>query len=86
MPNDFNFPLDHDPIHTERPSCALGLQEVQSVSYIYELSPEELVDKALKALQNAGIQLIEWKSLLYRRMGVPLIIKVCCPSKYHYTG
>ena len=78
MPNDFNFPLDHDPIHAERPlNIAIGPQDAQSVSYIYELSPEELVDKALKALQNAGVQLIEWKSLLYRRMGVPLIIKVC---------
>ncbi|KAI0648911.1 hypothetical protein C8Q79DRAFT_887884, partial [Trametes meyenii] len=50
-----------------------------STSNIYEFSPEELVDKALHALQEAGIQLIEWKSLLHRRMGVPVIIK-----DYHY--
>ncbi|KAI0826572.1 hypothetical protein BC628DRAFT_1320151 [Trametes gibbosa] len=46
-----------------------------SSSDIYTSSPEELVDKALHALQEAGVQLIEWKSLLYRRMGVPVIIK-----------
>ncbi|EJF64501.1 hypothetical protein DICSQDRAFT_51896 [Dichomitus squalens LYAD-421 SS1] len=44
-------------------------------SNIYEFSPEELVDKALKTLQNAGIELIEWSSLLHRRMNVPVIIK-----------
>ncbi|KAI0775014.1 hypothetical protein BD413DRAFT_603049 [Trametes elegans] len=47
--------------------------------HIYDDSPEELVGKALKALQEAGIQLIEWKTLLYRRMGVPVIVK-----DYHY--
>ncbi|CDO78206.1 hypothetical protein BN946_scf184701.g4 [Trametes cinnabarina] len=46
-----------------------------SASNIYEYSPEELVDKALRALQEAGIQLIEWLSLLHRRMNVPVIIK-----------
>lgn len=40
------------------------------------LSPEELVDRALKTLQDAGVQLIEWRSLLYRRMGVPVVLKV----------
>ena len=43
---------------------------------VYEYSPEELVDKALKTLQDAGIELIEWSSLLYRRMNVPVIVKV----------
>ncbi|KAL7279983.1 hypothetical protein ACG7TL_006394 [Trametes sanguinea] len=46
---------------------------------IYKSSPEELVDKALRALQDAGIQLIEWLSLLHRRMNVPLIIR-----DFHY--
>ncbi|KAI1797428.1 hypothetical protein LXA43DRAFT_877825 [Ganoderma leucocontextum] len=46
---------------------------------INEYSPEELVDKALKTLQDAGIQLIEWLSLLHRRMNVPVIIK-----DFHY--
>ncbi|OSC97832.1 hypothetical protein PYCCODRAFT_1454694 [Trametes coccinea BRFM310] len=50
-----------------------------SASNIYEYSPEELVDKALRALQGAGIQPIEWLSLLHRRMNVPVIIK-----DYHY--
>ena len=47
-----------------------------SASNVYEFSPEDLVDKALRALQEAGVQLIEWKTLLYRRMGVPVILKV----------
>ena len=42
----------------------------------WEYSPEELVDKSLKALQATGIQLTEFLSILYRRMGVPVIIKV----------
>lgn len=42
---------------------------------IYQFSPEELVDKALKTLQDAGIEIIEWLSLLHRRMKVPVIIK-----------
>ncbi|EMD38754.1 hypothetical protein CERSUDRAFT_81550 [Gelatoporia subvermispora B] len=45
----------------------------------HEYSLEELVDQALCTLQTAGIELTEWKSLLYRRMGVPVIIK-----DYHY--
>ncbi|KAI0636215.1 hypothetical protein C8Q77DRAFT_1052473 [Trametes polyzona] len=52
---------------------------LQSRSDTFQVSPEELVDRALHALQTAGIQLIEWKSLLYRRMGVPVFIK-----DYHY--
>ncbi|KAI0366288.1 hypothetical protein BV20DRAFT_972008 [Pilatotrama ljubarskyi] len=50
-----------------------------SASNIHDFSPEELVDKALRALQQVGVELIEWKSLLYRRMGVPLMVK-----DYHY--
>ncbi|OJT01780.1 hypothetical protein TRAPUB_7836 [Trametes pubescens] len=47
-----------------------------SASDIYASSPEQLVDKALHALQEAGVQLIEWKTLLFRRMGVPVFFKV----------
>ncbi|THH16508.1 hypothetical protein EW146_g4140 [Bondarzewia mesenterica] len=42
-------------------------------------TPEELVDKALDRLQMAGVQLIEWGTLLFRRMGVPVIL-----THYHY--
>ena len=42
---------------------------------VFESSPEELVDIALSRLQAAGIQLIEWMALLYRRMDVPIIIR-----------
>ena len=45
-------------------------------SNIFEFSPEELVDTALKSLQDAGIHPIEWLSILHRRMGVPVILKV----------
>ncbi len=47
-----------------------------SASTVHASSPEQLVDKALHALEKAGVQLIEWKSLLYRRMGVTVILKV----------
>ncbi|EIW57957.1 uncharacterized protein TRAVEDRAFT_48981 [Trametes versicolor FP-101664 SS1] len=50
-----------------------------SASDIYASSPEQLVDKALHALQEAGIELIEWKTLLFRRMGVPVALK-----NFHY--
>ncbi|KAL4250063.1 hypothetical protein ABKN59_004914 [Abortiporus biennis] len=37
--------------------------------------PAEVVDRALHALQQAGVQLIEWRALLYKRMNVPVIVK-----------
>ncbi|KAI1791229.1 hypothetical protein LXA43DRAFT_973244 [Ganoderma leucocontextum] len=49
------------------------------VGDIYAYPPEELVDKALKTLQDAGVELIEWLSLLHSRMNVPVIIK-----NFHY--
>ncbi|THH15917.1 hypothetical protein EW146_g4641 [Bondarzewia mesenterica] len=42
-------------------------------------TPEELVDKALHRLQIAGVQLIEWGTLLFRRIGVPVML-----THYHY--
>ncbi|KAI0349715.1 hypothetical protein OH77DRAFT_1414481, partial [Trametes cingulata] len=50
-----------------------------STTNLHDLSPEELVNMALTALQQAGIELVEWKTLLYRRMGVPLVVK-----DFHY--
>ncbi|KAL1949849.1 hypothetical protein VTO73DRAFT_8730 [Trametes versicolor] len=50
-----------------------------SASNIYASSPEQLVDRALHALQEAGVELIEWKTLLFRRMGVPVALK-----NFHY--
>ena len=38
--------------------------------------PEELVDVALHKLQVAGFELIEWRTPLYRRMCVPVILMV----------
>lgn len=42
---------------------------------VFEQQPAELVDIALLRLQAAGIELIEWRALLYRRMAVPIIVK-----------
>lgn len=42
----------------------------------YTLPPEALVDIALERLSAAGVQLIEWRALLYRRLNVPIIAKV----------
>ena len=38
--------------------------------------PAEVVDMALDRLQRAGVQLIEWRALLYRRMNVPIVVTV----------
>lgn len=40
------------------------------------LPPEVLVDIAMERLSAAGVQLIEWRALLYRRLNVPIIAKV----------
>jgi len=37
---------------------------------------EEVVDLALEKLQDAGIMMVEWRSVLYHRMNVPLVIRV----------
>ena len=42
---------------------------------ILRREPAEVVDMALGKLQTAGIVLLEWLALLYRRMNVPVIIK-----------
>ncbi|KAF9466757.1 hypothetical protein BDZ94DRAFT_1157418 [Collybia nuda] len=39
------------------------------------LPPEALVDIAMERLSAAGVQLIEWRALLYRRLNVPIITK-----------
>lgn len=38
--------------------------------------PTELVDMVLEALEKARIGAVEWRSLLYRRMNVPTLVKV----------
>ncbi len=42
--------------------------------------PLEYVDLALYHLQQEGIHPVEWRSLLYIRMNVPLIFRVCCSA------
>jgi len=43
---------------------------------LFLCEPSAVVDLALYRLQKAGVALIEWRSLLYRRMNVPFVIKV----------
>ncbi|KZT10199.1 uncharacterized protein LAESUDRAFT_476330 [Laetiporus sulphureus 93-53] len=42
---------------------------------LFNQEPEELVDMALARLQGADLRPVEWNGLLYRRMGVPVLIK-----------
>jgi len=47
-----------------------------STKTILDHEPAEVVDIALQNLQKAGVELIEWRALLCRRMNVPVILKV----------
>ncbi|KAK0464606.1 uncharacterized protein EV420DRAFT_1517157, partial [Desarmillaria tabescens] len=40
----------------------------------FSLPPETLVEGALWRLNRAGIIVTEWRTLLYRRMNVPLVV------------
>lgn len=55
-------------------------------SSLFDLSPEELVDRALHRLQSSGVQLIEWGAELQRRLGVPVMLKVRLFSTYELLG
>lgn len=46
---------------------------------ILDNRPSDVVDLALVQLQNIGIQLVEWRTLLYRRLNVPRLMKVFSP-------
>ncbi|PFH47180.1 hypothetical protein AMATHDRAFT_7022 [Amanita thiersii Skay4041] len=48
------------------------MSETQS---ILDCKPAEIVDAALVQLQTMGIELVEWKALLMRRMDVPIILR-----------
>jgi hypothetical protein len=54
-----------------------------STKTILDHEPPEVVDIALQKLQKAGVELIEWRALLCRRMNVPVILKV---SFIQYIG
>lgn len=41
---------------------------------ILRCEPGDVVDMALGRLQSAGIVLLEWHSLLYHRMNVPVLV------------
>jgi hypothetical protein len=44
---------------------------------LLELLPDEVVNLALAVLKEARIAFVEQRSRLYRRMGVPVPVKVC---------
>ncbi|KAH9946611.1 hypothetical protein B0H21DRAFT_399582 [Amylocystis lapponica] len=49
--------------------------EIKPLPSIFDQAPLDLVDLALATLQSAGVEPVEWRSLLYRRMGVPVLLK-----------
>ncbi|KAF8917430.1 hypothetical protein CPB85DRAFT_1431349 [Mucidula mucida] len=51
------------------------MQIANQLSAPFQLLPEELVTIALRTLHDAKIVPIEWGAALYRRMGVPMMIK-----------
>ncbi|KAF4613878.1 hypothetical protein D9613_007534 [Agrocybe pediades] len=63
--------------HTSFQKFAQDVKDLQSTtSSLHEHHhPAELVDLALQALQRAKIEIVEWRSLLYRRMNVPNLVK-----------
>ncbi len=58
------------------------MQIANQLSAPFQLLPEELVTIALRTLHDAKIVPIEWGAALYRRMGVPMMIKVCSALYY----
>ena len=57
------------------PRIYLDAPIIQRNDDILRCEPAEVVDMALGKLQRAGIVLLEWHSLLYHRMNVPVLIK-----------
>ncbi|KAH9474863.1 hypothetical protein JR316_0013331 [Psilocybe cubensis] len=53
--------------------CTRLIKDVKQDN-ILDKHPAEIVDIALDTLQSLGIQLVEWRSLLYRRLGVPVLV------------
>ena len=47
---------------------------------ILKNEPAEVVDMALQELRRAGVELIEWRAELYRRMHVPIVVMVSVDS------
>ncbi|KAH9940638.1 hypothetical protein B0H21DRAFT_754562 [Amylocystis lapponica] len=66
-------------VHSDAPSYpsehALHLEIKSPSPSIFDQTPLDLVDLALATLQSAGVEPVEWRSLLYRRMGVPVLLK-----------
>jgi hypothetical protein len=56
--------------------CLKGLDE----GSILNKEPAEVVGMALQELRRAGVELIEWRAELYRRMHVPIVIMVSIDS------
>ncbi|KAF8328987.1 hypothetical protein F5887DRAFT_1006143 [Amanita rubescens] len=60
---------------TSQITCSHVAPLKQNNDDILRREPAEVVDMALGKLQTAGIVMLEWLALLYRRMNVPVIIK-----------
>ncbi|KAF4571679.1 hypothetical protein EYR36_009022 [Pleurotus pulmonarius] len=54
------------------------VQDPQYLKVLAASSPEALVEQATQKLLSAGIQLIEFRYQLYRRMGVPAVVLHPC--------
>ena len=64
-------------LHTTSPTfLRIPYPQHAQIPTILDNHPAEVVDMALQALQVASVPLIEWRALLYRRMKVPILVKV----------
>ncbi|KAG0693943.1 hypothetical protein DFH29DRAFT_1006785 [Suillus ampliporus] len=72
-----------DPLRSSLLSAGIAMQamlpgssSIRDVTTpILDRLPEEVVDIAIQALKNGGLQLVEWGTLLYRRMKIPGILR-----------
>jgi hypothetical protein len=44
---------------------------------LLDFKPAEVIDVALCRLQDIGVELIEWRVLVFARMDVPVMFRVC---------
>ncbi|KAI0062295.1 hypothetical protein BV25DRAFT_1804045 [Artomyces pyxidatus] len=72
----------HSPSRLDTPAYPLSspiecrtFDEKQPSKSLLDLLPEEVVEIALQRLLHAGVELIEWRAPLYRRMKVPIMVK-----------
>jgi hypothetical protein len=64
-------------VHDATSSPARSFGSEKPAVNLLELLPDEVVDLALAVLKEARTAFVEQRSRLYRRMGVPVPVKVC---------